>query len=81
MAQAAAPSVASPAPAGATPPLEHPALPSKLSVPVCQGGLDGYDIAPTPAGKGGYAVVHKATRKSDGRVVAVKKVEVRVAGG
>jgi serine/threonine protein kinase len=27
-------------------------------------------------GKGGYAVVFKGTRKEDGRIVAVKKVEV-----
>ncbi len=30
-----------------------------------------------PVGKGGYAIVHRGIRRSDGRVVAVKKVEVR----
>lgn len=31
-----------------------------------------YDIDPTPFGGGGFADVHKATRKEDGRVVAIK---------
>ena len=56
-----------------------PTQPPKLPVPVREGGLGAYDII-AAAGKGGYAVVHKATRKSDGRVVAIKRVEVGVAG-
>lgn len=40
------------------------------------GRLNEYDIQ-KPVGKGGYAIVYKAIRRSDGRIVAVKKVEVR----
>ena len=81
MDQATAPSGAPPPPPAPTPLEAHAALPAKLSVPVCLGGLDAYDIIAQPAGKGGYAVVHRATRKSDGRRVAVKKVEVSLCIG
>ncbi|KAG2445635.1 hypothetical protein HXX76_000245 [Chlamydomonas incerta] len=45
-------------------------------VPSCPGRLtDAYDVQ-KPVGKGGYAVVYKGIRRDDGRVVAVKKVEI-----
>ena len=47
------------------------------AVPVLPGRLTGaYDVQKA-VGKGGYAVVYKAVRQDDGRVVAIKKVEVR----
>jgi NIMA (never in mitosis gene a)-related kinase len=47
-----------------------------LVVPAIPGRLgDAYDVQ-KPVGKGGYAIVYKAIRREDGRVVAVKKVEV-----
>jgi NIMA (never in mitosis gene a)-related kinase len=47
-------------------------------VPACPGRLrEAYDVQ-KPVGKGGYAVVHKGVRRQDGRIVAVKKVEVSV---
>ena len=49
-------------------------------VPSCPGRLsDAYDVQKA-VGKGGYAVVYKGIRREDGRVVAVKKVEVRPPG-
>ncbi|EFJ50892.1 NimA-related protein kinase 6 [Volvox carteri f. nagariensis] len=46
------------------------------AVPSCPGRLaDAYDVQ-KPVGKGGYAVVYKGIRREDGRVVAVKKVEI-----
>ncbi|GIL47112.1 hypothetical protein Vafri_4022 [Volvox africanus] len=45
-------------------------------VPSCPGRLaEAYDVQ-KPVGKGGYAVVYKGVRREDGRVVAVKKVEI-----
>ncbi|MEW5299511.1 MAG: hypothetical protein WDW36_002522 [Sanguina aurantia] len=45
-------------------------------VPVRQGRLTtAYDVQKA-VGKGGYAIVYKAIRLEDGRVVAVKKVEI-----
>ncbi len=45
-------------------------------VPSCPGRLtEAYDVQKA-VGKGGYAVVYKGIRREDGRVVAVKKVEV-----
>ncbi len=45
-------------------------------VPVMPGRItSAYDVQKA-VGKGGYAVVYKAVRRDDGRVVAVKKVEV-----
>lgn len=46
------------------------------SVPVLPGRLGAYDVQKA-VGKGGYAVVYKGVRHEDGRVVAIKKVEVR----
>ncbi len=37
---------------------------------------EAYDVQKA-VGKGGYAVVYKGVRRQDGRIVAVKKVEVR----
>lgn len=55
----------------------EPAPTPALSVPVMPGRLtEAYDVQ-KPVGKGGYAIVYKGIRLSDGRVVAVKKVEVR----
>lgn len=49
-----------------------------LSVPSVPGRLqDAYDVQ-KPVGKGGYAIVYKGIRREDGRVVAVKKVEVSI---
>jgi len=46
------------------------------SVPFMPGRLStAYDVQ-KPVGKGGYAVVYKGIRQDDGRVVAVKKVEI-----
>lgn len=45
------------------------------SVPVLPGRLGAYDIQKA-VGKGGYAIVYKGVRHEDGRIVAVKKVEV-----
>jgi NIMA (never in mitosis gene a)-related kinase len=42
------------------------------TVPVVTGGLAGYDVEQA-IGKGGYAVVYKGRRKSDGQVVAIKR--------
>lgn len=39
-----------------------------------------YDVQ-RPVGKGGYAIVHKGIRLEDGKVVAIKRVEVRPAAG
>ncbi|GFR43642.1 hypothetical protein Agub_g4743, partial [Astrephomene gubernaculifera] len=44
-----------------------PSRPGRLS--------EAYDVQ-KPVGKGGYAVVYKGIRREDGRVVAVKKVEI-----
>ncbi|KXZ47461.1 hypothetical protein GPECTOR_35g899 [Gonium pectorale] len=45
-------------------------------VPACPGRLtEAYDVQKA-VGKGGYAVVYKGIRREDGRVVAVKKVEI-----
>ncbi len=50
---------------------------SSLSVPSKPGRLStAYDVQ-KPVGKGGYAIVYKGVRREDGRIVAVKKVEVR----
>ena len=35
-----------------------------------------YDVGKA-VGKGGYAIVYKGIRQEDGRIIAVKKVEVR----
>lgn len=52
-----------------------------LSVHAAPGRLTGaYDVQ-KPVGKGGYAVVYKGIRREDGRVVAVKKVEVGAHAG
>ncbi|GAX74762.1 hypothetical protein CEUSTIGMA_g2209.t1 [Chlamydomonas eustigma] len=49
---------------------------SVLSVPSIPGRLtEVYDVQ-KPVGKGGYAIVYKGIRKEDGRIVAVKKVEI-----
>ena len=49
-----------------------------LSVPSAPGRLvEAYDVL-KPVGKGGYAIVYKGIRREDGRVVAVKKVEVNM---
>ncbi|PNH01777.1 hypothetical protein TSOC_012296 [Tetrabaena socialis] len=46
------------------------------AVPACPGRLtEAYDVQKA-VGKGGYAIVYKGIRAEDGRVVAVKKVEV-----
>ena len=45
------------------------------AVPVIPGRLGAYDVQ-KPVGKGGYAIVYKAIRQEDGRVCAIKKVEV-----
>lgn len=42
------------------------------------GSLQDYDVQKA-VGKGGYSVVYKGTRKKDDRVVAIKKIEVRIA--
>lgn len=53
----------------------------ELVVPSCPGRLsEVYDVQ-KPVGKGGYAVVYKGIRREDGRVVAVKKVEVGLTAG
>lgn len=50
---------------------------SELAVPSMPGRLqEVYDVSKA-VGKGGYAIVYKAVRREDKRVVAVKKVEVR----
>lgn len=50
-------------------------------VPVMPGRLTtAYDVQ-KPVGKGGYAIVYKGIRAEDGRVVAVKKVEVGKRSG
>lgn len=36
-----------------------------------------YDISPERLGSGGFAVVHKAIRKSDGTAVAIKIIDKR----
>lgn len=59
---------------------EQPDAPDKQqsigSVPACPGRLSElYDVQKA-VGKGGYAVVYKGIRRGDGRVVAVKRVEV-----
>lgn len=46
------------------------------SVPVLPGRLGAYDVQKA-VGRGGYAIVFKGVRHEDGRVVAIKKVEVR----
>ena len=52
-----------------------------LSVSAQPGRLStAYDVGKA-VGKGGYAVVYKGVRKEDGRIIAVKKVEVGVAPG
>ncbi|WIA10744.1 hypothetical protein OEZ85_010915 [Tetradesmus obliquus] len=45
------------------------------TVPIVTGGLADYDVEQA-IGKGGYAVVYKGRRKSDGQVVAIKRVEI-----
>jgi NIMA (never in mitosis gene a)-related kinase len=42
------------------------------TVPFVTGGLADYDVEQA-IGKGGYAVVYKGRRKSDGQVVAIKR--------
>jgi NIMA (never in mitosis gene a)-related kinase len=42
------------------------------TVPIVTGGLADFDIEQA-IGKGGYAVVYKGRRKSDGQVVAIKR--------
>lgn len=52
-----------------------------LSVPSAPGRLvEAYDVL-KPVGKGGYAIVFKGIRREDGRVIAVKKVEVSTGMG
>jgi NIMA (never in mitosis gene a)-related kinase 1/4/5 len=46
-----------------------------ITVPVIPGRLGAYDVSKA-VGKGGYAIVYKATRKSDGKIVAIKRVEI-----
>ena len=49
-----------------------------LSVPSAPGRLaEAYDVL-KPVGKGGYAIVYKGIRREDGRIIAVKKVEVGI---
>ncbi|KAL6758065.1 kinase-like domain-containing protein [Haematococcus lacustris] len=49
---------------------------SSLAVPSMPGRLsEAYDVQKA-VGKGGYAVVYKAIRRQDNRIVAVKKVEI-----
>lgn len=71
------------APAEGSPPQQEDVpLPGTggLVVPAVPGRLaEAYDVQ-KPVGKGGYAVVYKAVRREDGRVVAVKKVEVGFDG-
>eukprot|EP00955_Chlamydomonas_euryale_P033550 347947-Chlamydomonas_euryale.AAC.9 len=57
---------------GGTETLAVPAMPGRLA--------DVYDVQKA-VGKGGYAIVYKAVRREDRRVVAVKKVEVRATVG
>lgn len=47
-----------------------------LSCPNAPGRLSGFYDVQKAVGKGGYAIVYKAIRREDGRVVAVKKVEI-----
>ncbi len=55
----------------------RPLAAGSLAVPEQIGRLEQcYNVLPQPIGKGGYALVYKAVRKSDGVSVAVKKVEV-----
>lgn len=42
------------------------------SVPAAPGGLDAYEQQQA-IGKGGYAVVYRARRRSDGQLVAIKR--------
>lgn len=50
-----------------------PSLNSDSSaVPVLSGGLEGYEIGQA-IGKGGYAIVYRGKRKSDGLLVAIKR--------
>ncbi len=50
---------------------------SELSVAAQAGRLHGHYEVGKAVGKGGYAIVYKGIRKEDGRIIAVKKVEVR----
>ena len=59
---------------------EEEPLPSSssggLTVPHIPGRLtEAYDVQKA-VGKGGYAIVYKGIRREDGRIIAVKKVEV-----
>lgn len=65
MADAPSPAPPDPGPGSAT--LGVPSAPGRLQ--------DFYDVQ-KPVGKGGYAVVYKGIRREDGRVIAVKKVDV-----